>query len=110
MEDFNNSSSCQYDSSTHVATLTYQGKTVVIPLADMLSEERLAPGNITLSITGDQVHYFFDETNDSRFRLDLGVQLLIDGLSTECFPSRVTCTLQFNGKGFDIVPGSCVLQ
>ncbi len=110
MEDFNNSSSCQYDSSTHVATLTYQGKTVVIPLADMLSEERLAPGNITLSITGDQVYYFFDETNDSRFRLDLGVQLLIDGLSTECFPSHVTCTLQFNGKGFDMVPGSCELQ
>ena len=110
MEDFNNSSSCQYDSSTHVATLTYQGKTVVIPLADMLIEERLAPGNITLSITGDQVYYFFDETNDSRFRLDLGVQLLIDGLSTECFPSHVTCTLQFNGKGFDMVPGSCELQ
>ncbi len=110
MEDFNNSSSCQYDSSTHVATLTYQGKTVVIPLADMLSEERLAPGNITLSITGDQVYYFFDETNDSRFQLDLGVQLLIDGLSTECFPSHVTCTLQFNGKGFDMVPGSCELQ
>ena len=110
MEDFNNSSSCQYDSSTHVATLTYQGKTVVIPLADMLIEERLAPGNITLSITGDQVYYFFDETNDSRFRLDLGVQLLIDGLSTECFPSHVTCTLQFTGKGFDMVPGSCELQ
>lgn len=63
-----------------------------------------------LSITGEQVHYSFDETNDGRFRLSLGVQAFADGNVTSLFPVSVSWTIQFNGGGFDVVPGSCVLS
>lgn len=105
-EDFNSSFSYQYDKDTRVLTCTYAGQTVVKTLTEGPGGDDLT----SLSITGEQVHYSFDEANDGRFQLRLGVQAFADGNVTSLFPVSVTWTLQFNGKGFDVVPGSCVLS
>lgn len=105
-EDFNNSFSYQYDRDTRVLTCTYAGQTVVRTLTLELGDDDIT----RLSITGEQVYYSFDETNDGRFQLRLGVQAFADGNMTSLFPVSVSWTLQFNGKGFDVVPGSCVLS
>lgn len=105
MRVFNNTFSYQYDDRTRVLTLSYQGQTITKTLIDLVGDDITA-----LSITGEQVRYSFDETNDGRFRLSLGVQAFAGGNVTSLFPVDVSWTLQFNGGGFDVVPGSCVLS
>lgn len=105
MRVFNNTFSYQYDDRTRVLTLSYQGQTITKTLIDLVGDDIT-----TLSITGEQVRYSFDEANDGRFRLSLGVQAFADGNVTSLFPVSVSWTIQFNGGGFDVVPGSCELS
>lgn len=106
-EEFNRAFSYQYDSGTRTLTLSCQGQTVTKALTEDL---RIGDEVTALSITGDQVHYSFDETEDDCFRLRLGVHVFVDGNVTNLFPVSASWTIRFNGGGFDTVPGSFTLS
>ncbi len=109
-EDFNQNHSFRFDNDTHVLTLTYRGQAVVKPLSVELSAgkyDQIKREGLRLSITGDQVHYSFDEKHDGDFQLRLSAQAIIGDNPSPLFPIDVTWTLRFNGSGFDVVPGSC---
>lgn len=106
-EEFNSAFFYQYDSGTRTLTLSCQGQTVTKALTEDL---RIGDEVTALSITGDQVHYSFDETEDDCFRLRLGVQVFVDGNVTNLFPVSASWTIRFNGGGFETVPGSFTLS
>ena len=120
-EDFNQNHTFRFDNDTSTMTLTYRGQTVTKTLTYELSgvtyellddhdHDRIEREGCSLYITGEQVHYSFDETTNGNFQLRLGAKFLIgDNLAESLFPIGITWTLRFNGSGFDVVPGSCVV-